>query len=297
MKQPLYFTLSNFYTNGIFYNYLLQLTDMEPEWFKYPIRIQYASGNFPYQIWNGGYNTCYGQGAYYNDFVACFNQSLPNLRLNFANCRLIETDYYDTMGNNILQICNNGSNVIEIADLQLMEFIKNKYPEYQYICSKNLFLYQNASVELIDQLTESQQFVLISLPEQISFDVEFLKQLKHKNNIEITVNPRCPIFCTKYQFCHLSENAAQLNFSQQSICTCASRNNYFKSQKQIISIEELVEKYLPLGINNFQFDDFSFLNENNITANALFLISYFIKPEYQTKCMQNFLIQEDKKNA
>lgn len=290
----LYFTLPNFYSSGTIHNLLYKEYMANPSHFKIPVTFIYGEGNFPYQIWNGGLNTNYGTGAYYSEFRACFENYALNTRLNFSNCRLVETDYYDTMGNVILDIYNSSGATIEIADFNLMEYIKNHYENYDYICSRNLQLYKDMTPELIDQLIESEQFKLIGIPDFKCIDFEFLKKIKHKSKIEITINPRCLYDCKNHINCYLRENTNQLTYSSKSIAQCGDRYPYFSSNKQIISVEDLAKNYESIGITHFRFEDFSNLNENNITFNALFLIDYFIKTEYQKDLFNSLFIKESR---
>lgn len=288
----LYFTLPNFYSSGIVHNLLYREYMSHPDHFKAPTTFLYGEGNFPYQIWNGGLNTNQGTGAYYAEFRVCFENSSLNTRLNFSNCRLIESDYKDTMGNVILDMYNSSGAAIEIADFNLMSYIQEEYGNYDFICSRNLQLYNDMTPDLIDRLAESNQFKMIGIPDFKCTDFDFLKNIHNKSKIEITVNPRCPYNCKNYANCRLREHTNQLTYSATTIAQCGDRYSYFSSNKQLMTIQDLIEQYQSIGITHFRFEDFSNLNESNITFNALFLIEYFIKPEYQKTLFNNLFIKE-----
>lgn len=289
MKDSLFFTIPNFFYNGKISNYFSIIKNTNIQWFKYPITVSYAAGNFPFQIWNGNYNSCYTKGAFYSDFQTHFNKNFVNLRFSFNNCKLTPNDYYDTMGNNILKIFDCGSHVIEIADFDFLNYLKNNFPNYEYICSKNIDLYSPMTIESINELINSGIFLLIGIPDKYSNNLDFLSSIDNKAKIEITINPRCPQTCKNYELCRLSEQTTQLNYSAQSIANCQTRYNLFDRVHQCISIEEIIEKYLPLGIKNFIFDDFPFAYSNNSILYLQFLIKYFIKDEYQDECIENYL--------
>ena len=105
--------------------------------------------------------------------------------------------------------------------------------------------------EIINKLILTEAFDLISLPERYNYDFEELQKISNKGKIELTVNPICNPFCPYFSLCLGEENNNQYNFSSKSAFShCAKRKPYL--QASAISLAEIEEKYLPLGINHFK---------------------------------------------
>ena len=132
----IYFTLPNFYDNFYINNFFITLSKANPEYFKEKITFIQTSGNFPYCSWNGGMNNCYDRGAFYDDFSNCYKMSSVPLRFNCANVLLEDFDFDNTMANLILELNENGSNLIEVANLKLMEYLETQFPNYKFVFSK-----------------------------------------------------------------------------------------------------------------------------------------------------------------
>lgn len=278
----IYFTLPNFFQNNELINFFKIISKEKQNYFKFPVAFSYATGNFPYCYWNGGYNNNDGPGLLYSDFFNFnLNSAIP-LRFNCSNVYLKNIDYEDTMANTILNICENGSNSISISDLNFYEFLKEKYPNYSYVFSKEANLKYPISEEIINTLSE--YFDYIEIPYFKTCDLNFLNNLKNKNKIELTINSLCPMNCSNYFNCQLQEHLSQYNYS--------INNNYLNCSKKInncyISLEQIVEQYIPLG-----FSHFSFTETENINNDFLFfLIDYFIKEEYKYEILKIFFKEE-----
>lgn len=278
----IYFTLPNFFQNVKIIDFFKVISKEKIKCFKFPVAFSYATGNFPYCYWNGGFNNNDGPGLIYSDFFD-FNKNSPTaLRLNCSNVYLKKEDYEDSMANTILEICENGSNSISVSDLNLYEFLKNRYPNYIYAFSKEADLKYPINEEIINVLSDT--FDYIEIPYYKIFDLNFLNNLKNKNKIELTISSLCPINCPNYFNCEQQEHLSQYNYS--------IKNNYLSCSKRLInnnnfiSLEKIIEQYLPLGFTHFSFAEM----ENNQNDNLLkFLIDYFIKDEYKYEILNLFL--------
>lgn len=276
----IYFTLPNFYEALNVNKFLYELNKTHAHFFKEQISFYMVSGAFPFSSWNGGINCNVGEGAYYNDFINVQNNSqlhLP-LRLNMANVLLESTDYYDHMNAAILSIFNDGSTMLEISSIPLMEYIKNKYSEYNFMLSSQADLITKFTPELLNDLNEFDTFSLIGLPTYLNTNFDFLKQLKSKSKYEIIVNPICNSTCMNYNDCWLNEHKNQLNYSEKQYILNCMKTNQFLDANKILSLEEIKKTYLPLGFNKFTFSTQYLLSENKLLN---FYLQYFIKPEYR----------------
>lgn len=270
------FTLPNFFDAFQINQFYIFLSRQYPEYFKEPISIVQVSGAYPYCSWTG-YNSNFGNGAYFNDFININTMTPLPLRLNFANVCLENYDFNDAMGNVILETNHTGSNLIEISNLELMEYIENKYANYKFVFSKNADLISSFSIELLNQITELKKFDLIGLPERFNKDFTFLSNLTHKNKYELTVNPICPANCRNYNQCLLNEHLNQLNYSDQQVQQRCFKRNPFGGSSELIDLEEIKKTYVPLGFSHFTF------SQNCIPQDVFgFYLKYFIKPEHIT---------------
>jgi hypothetical protein len=186
---------------------------MCPEWFKAPVSFTYVTGSYPYCSWNGGSNVNYGVGAYYHDFINCSSRTSVPIRLNMSNIYLDNYDFYDNMANTILNLNDNGSNTIEISNLDLMEYIKSNYKNYKFMFSKQAHLITPFTADLLNSIVDFNNFYQIGIPLDKNKDFDFLQSLKQKNLYEITVNSRCPFNCKHMINCLTAEHLSQLEYS------------------------------------------------------------------------------------
>lgn len=201
------------------------------------------------------------------------------LRLNFSNVLLEETDFSDNMGQTIIDCNHNGSNLIEISNLDFYERLVKQYPNYSFVFSKQADLLTPFSPEVLNAIAEQNKFVLIGLPNAWNADLERLKELEKKNCFEITVNSWCPQHCNNFSKCILMEQNLQLEYSNKSIFEqCVKTNRNLLNGKNLITLEAIQSIYAPLGFHHFTFDSFMF--NMNIEEVAQFYIQYFIKPEF-----------------
>ena len=184
----IYFTLPNFYLNfnlnKEFNKYIIE----NPTELKYPIKIQFMSGNFPFNIWNGGLNNVFDKGATYKDFLFYFNNNkdLP-IRFNFSNILADDLDFTDAMTNSILEIFNTYNCFIEISNIPFMEYIQKKYSNYNFIFSKEADWIADFSPELINTILNYNKFTLISLPTRFNNNIKELELFNHPEKLELTV--------------------------------------------------------------------------------------------------------------
>lgn len=278
------FTLPNFFDYYYINQFLIMLSKTNPEYFQEDISFIQHSGPFPYLSWNGGFNCNFGGGAYYNDFINCYKLTSLPLRLNMANIFLEDYDYYDSMGNAILEANHNGSNLIEISNLDFMEFIQNKYPNYKFVLSKQADLILEFTPELLNQIIELNQFDLIGLPDKYNDNDEFLNQLSNKRKFEITVNPLCPAKCKNYNACLMNIHKIQLEYSNKQPIQECIKSNRFNNFSKLLTLSDLKKKFVSKGFVNFTFSP-CVVNPADMFN---FYVHYFIKEEYQSKVANMF---------
>lgn len=270
----LYFALPNICENFQLNLFMHELTKVMPDSFKTKVSFFTQQGGLPYCSWNGGVNSNIGAGVYYNDLVDMQrSHSLPT-RLNMSNVLLEEYDFYDNFSHIILEVFNNGSTVVELSSIPLMEYIREKFPYYRFMFSKNADLITAFTPELLDSILEEVNDVtLIGVPDKYTFNLEWLNQLKRKNMYEITVNPFCSAKCQNCDICLLKEHQNQIDYSGKSVLGLCNHSYNVLDLTNVLSIEEILEKYK--GFNRFTF---TCVYGRTVEEWLSFYINYFIKP-------------------
>ena len=281
----IYFTLPNFCEYPGANHFIATAAKTMPQVFKEAVTFIQMSGNFAYNYWAGSYCNMHGPGSYYKDFTAASQGGiiLP-IRLLADNIALEEMDFQNVMNKNILENANTSA-VIEIASIPLMDYISERYTDFKYVFSKQADFITPFTADLVNQIIDFNKFQFIGVPDRLAKDFEFLEAIKGRNKLEITVNPRCPVKCRHYNECHINQHFSQLEFSATDNITLC-RNNCLN--KNIISLDDIKQDYIPRGINHFTFaqQNASIISENDMMA---FYIFYFIKPEHQFAIMSQWL--------
>lgn len=267
----IYFTLQNFYENQKLNNILFIIHQQFINSFKAPIKFIYTAGSFPYTYWNGGINNNFGIGNNtYDTVIKYYQTNLLPLRINCSNINLNKEDFNDTIMNVILDLLNNSSNAIELSNLELYEYLYNKYPNFHYILSNNFNLINPLTPELINKLNEISDFYFIQIPLNKVKDFDYLKAIKNKKNIELPIGDICGN-CSNLDQCNIQEQITQYNYSdsftKMNCSKCLGLNS-------IISLEDIQKNYVPLGFHNFILPDYYDSKNNNMIK---FFINYFIK--------------------
>ncbi len=278
----LYFDLPNFYYHLPISNYFFNLSQLEntKKYFKIPVVFSTTSGNFPYAYWKSGWNINSGDGVLYNDLIKFENISDIPIRFNCTNYYLQKSDFHDAFMNQVLKINENGSNIIELNNIDLAQYIRNKYPLYHfYFYANNL----NISIEDINNLTSLGIFDIVTLPQH--FSLSELKQLKHPEKIELFVNNLCSLNCPKYETCHMEMDAKIYNFCKDNhYLLCPKRQNYENSFINI-TLQDINNKFRKMGFTHYKFAEVVNSSSDNL---FYFLVDYFIKDEYKYQVIKEF---------
>lgn len=275
----IYFTLPNFYYYNNVNNTLFVLSTRENSKLKNPnIMINSQSGSIPFQCWSGDINNNIGTGMFYQELVELRDTRQIDLRFNFANILLEDYDYYDNLGHAILKIFDDVGASIEISSIPFMEFLQEKYPYYNFVFSKQADIINPFTEKTIEILTEQECFQLIGLPDRMLSDIELLKKLPNKRQLELTVDPLCPFSCGNYANCMILEQQNQLRYSGRSVFESCPKYFFKYDNPQIISLEQIQDIYAPLGFCHFTFS--TTYREINELSQLQFYIQYFFKEEY-----------------
>lgn len=284
----IYFTLPGFYFN---FNIINKITNLNKKYYKFPVAFEAATGNFPYCYFNGGYNNNQGLGTLYNDFIQCGEQLNIPICFNLSNIFIEKQDFTNTQMNLILSLNETGSNMIEFSSFPLYLYLKEKYPNYIYIFSKQAFtLCPDLSAEQIDNLILKNGVDYVSLDERFSTDLYFLETIKNKEKIKIAITSECNNLCSQFYNCRIQQHKTQYDFSNfNQYYNCPSYTPYHE-RKPILSLEKIKEKYSILGFSHFTLGETIYDEKQDNFI--LFFIDYFIKDEYKYKVLKEILLED-----
>lgn len=275
----LYFSLPNGVENINANMFIQHLAMTRPNLFQEKVAITGCNGTIPYLSWSGGANSNSGYGLLYPMLLELSNGLTMPFRINIANVLLEDYDFYDSLGQSVLSIFDNGSNLLEVSSIPFMEKIKEKYPNYYFTLSKQADLIHEFTPEILNTIIDSGNFKLIGVPDKYNDDIEWLSAINKRSLLEITVNPLCDAKkCNCSDACLLTEHQNQIDYScAQPRLSCKKINNLY-TLENIPSLGDLKRKYGKLGINHFTFTNTYMFNEEVIIQ---FYIDYFIKNEHK----------------
>ena len=286
----IYFTLSNFYQNYNINDFLIKYYKQYPERFKYNELSFSISGAFPYSTWNGGLSNNRLDFPIQQQYSMFKKLDIP-IRYNCTNICLDENDFYDEHMNIILNIGEDKKNLIEISNFSLMEYLKIKYPLYNFILSDAIYYLQPYDIKIINNFIDTNLFTLIKLPIFFNSNIDQLKNINQPNMIELNINSICPIDCQNYINCNIFEDMQQLQFiknSQKFLC----EKNINTKKSFLLDINTIEKNFLPIGINHF------YIQPNictNLIEQAFILFNYFLKKEYLDNAFLEYLNEEKNK--
>lgn len=107
-----------------------------------------VQGSFPFSIFNGGVNSIHrGSVCLYRDIIECLRGYHANAQmvvLDFGNLRLDKKDYHNNFGKVQFETFANDTRVFfEMADINLIDYVVNKYPNIQIILHQNFTFFHN----------------------------------------------------------------------------------------------------------------------------------------------------------
>ena len=271
----IYFSLPDYYG---FFNLNLKTLDLfEEQHIKFydDIKIDSIYGSFPC-IWNGG--RFYTGGTSFENIVATvspFTERGVSLRHTFTNCLLTEKHLNDTLCNKICELTHNPLHGINVNSALLKKYLEEKYPDFYIMWSTTLC---TEDLEQINSLSEKN---LLVLDYNLNNNFKFLSKLKHPENIEILVCETCIPNCPNRKEHYLHESNCQLfNETSHYDCPWANSSTFYTGaylQPHYVSIDNIRQNYLPLGINKFKI-----MGRGRPAIEAIEnYVNYLVKPEYK----------------
>lgn len=266
-----YFTLSGLYPLKQLNFNLKYLYVTHYHYFNPNCKIQNVYGNFPNAIWNGEDVNYSNSQLLINDITTILNDYTYNhlqVMLNFTNSELTREDCDDTYCNLLLQTCLNLNVFTQcvVNSKILYEHLITNYPEL-------LKIYIGRNNEIPQDNVDFKTYFLNPI---FNNDFNYLKDLKNKNEIIITLNPFCHN-CDSFHKCLYKENIAQLEYDPDNSkrIRCPFYANQAHDQSDLFITNELIDKYNEYGFNHFILNEMPTFKDNIETY-----LYYFIQPKY-----------------
>lgn len=256
-------------------------------------------GSFPCPWAGGRTNSGYVSAPQMYDTIQKFNTYGVSVRHTFNNVLLNKTHLGDITGNAICKLTSKASSEVAngctVNSADLVNYIKKTYPKLYVVWSTTKEL---SDVDAINELSKGQ-LTVISYTYNNDFDR--LKQLKHSENIEILCVeegciPNCPTrnarqtYVSKYNLLDFNPGT---QFFPPPCLSHTSGSTYFYShiynRSWYISIDDIREKYLPLGFNKFKISGRS-NNPLTVINSIENYVLYLVKPEYRDRVRNVLLI-------
>lgn len=285
---------ARFHLPGLRYNYPLNmfwvsLLEEHPEYFREGVEIGSFFGVFPMALWNGGrltpaYDQC--DKAFVEGVIKAVNDKGIPVRYTFTNPILNEHDCEDPYCNYLMQAADNGMNEVMIFSPILEKYLREKYPNFAYNSSTC------KEIKDVDEINREMErdYKYVVLDYNFNNKWDILDKIERKDKLEVLVNTLCEPGCKRR-----GEHYRQIAKDQKTMLL----NRTLPADKQIpikhwhcdygeyncvhtiqdyptfISPEDIWEKYIPAGINNFKIE--------GRTGNLFSLIDtycfFMLKPE------------------
>lgn len=262
---------------------LIDLKMTHPEYFYENTNIYSVYGSFQHCIFDGGriFNTINQATSEDITFMTQeYNKRGIKIRLVFTNNQLQESDYYDRFGNVILSICHNNFNEIVVADNNFKNYIKNKYPLYNFVSSTTKCL---NNIELLEKELDDSDYIMTCLDYNLNKNKNiFNLSDAQKQKCEILVNAICGPGCPNRKKHYRLNSIYNLNYGQRfQMEECRIHQNTLhpenKSYANNLSFEDIKSNYEPYNFSYFKLEGRTWSKIELICAYA----DYLIKPEYK----------------
>ncbi len=284
------------FTNHLYLNtILINSISKYPEYFHDGLRIASIFGNFGGSVWNGGR---FLGGMTDMNFVkhvaeAINSKNIP-LRFTHTNPMLEKKHLGDPFCNQVMRMCNNGFNEAIVMSPVLEEYIRENYPDYPITSSTCKQIENIDGVK--EELKKDYKYVVLD------YNFDQLEQIDEKDRArcEVLVNACCTPKCKRrgehYRSIGL-EQIAEWEHKKNMLSkkpyeakgfACEFMNNgpyAITDYVTYISPQDIFEKYLPMGFNNFKIEGRTI---QDICLLEYYII-YMVKPEYQNKIRLDML--------
>lgn len=234
-------------------------------------------------VWGGG-RVGFGENNP-KEVLALMKEYGISARLTFSNSLLRTEHLSDKKCNYLCSMFgekNEIQNGVIIHSDLLLEYLKNKYPEFYFVSSTTKVL---IDFEQLKHEMNRNDFLYVVPDFRLNKELDKLNRLseKQKDKVEFLCNECCWFGCADRKKCY--ETVSRKNLGEKFTehrCTAPDAESGYKFSKAMtnpgfIGIDDIKNIYMPMGFSNFKI-------EGRSLGSALileFLLYYMTKPEYQ----------------
>ncbi len=284
-----------FHLPGVRYNYplnmmWLSLLKQYPEYFRENIEIGSFFGSFPFSLWNGGRFINHDQcdTSFVKNVIKAYNDAGVPIRYTFNSTEIHEPDLEDPFCNFCMEAAHNGMNEVMIASPLLEKYLREKYPNYAYNSST---CKEIKDIETLNKEID-KPYKYVVLDYNLNNNWDLINEIKKPEKVEVLVNTLCEPGCRRrgdhYKNIAKNNHIEMMNRKlpddkkipiEPWYCKYGDYNcvHTIQDYPTYISPEDIYEKYIPAGINNFKIE--------GRTANIFSLVEtythFMIKPQHQ----------------
>ena len=234
-------------------------------------------------VWGGG-RVGFGENNP-KEVLALMKEYGISARLTFSNSLLRTEHLSDKKCNYLCSMFgekNEIQNGVIIHSDLLLEYLKNKYPEFYFVSSTTKVL---IDFEQLKHEMNRNDFLYVVPDFRLNKELDKLNRLseKQKDKVEFLCNECCWFGCADRKKCY--ETVSRKNLGEKFTehrCTAPDAESGYNFSKAMtnpgfIGIDDIKNIYMPMGFSNFKI-------EGRSLGSALileFLLYYMTKPEYQ----------------
>lgn len=233
-------------------------------------------------IWGGG-RAGFGDSEAEKVFSLMAQYGI-SARLTFSNSLIRKEHLADVKCNKLCELLEAAkvkNGIIVHSDI-LLDYLKNKYPEFYFVSSTTKVLTDYK--DLLNEVNRDDfSYVVPDFRLNKCFDKLGTMTQEQKDKIEFLCNECCWIGCYDRKACY--EAVSRMNLGENCnghICVSSEAGEGYRFSKAMhnpafISVDDIRNVYMPMGFTNFKI-------EGRSLGSALvleFLLYYMTKPEYQ----------------
>jgi len=233
-------------------------------------------------IWGGG-RAGFGDSEAEKVFSLMAQYGI-SARLTFSNSLIRKEHLADIKCNKLCELLEAAkvkNGIIVHSDI-LLDYLKNKYPEFYFVSSTTKVLTDYN--DLLNEVNRDDfSYVVPDFRLNKCFDKLRTMTQEQKDKIEFLCNECCWIGCYDRKACY--EAVSRMNLGENCnghICVSSEADEGYRFSKAMhnpafISVDDIRNIYMPMGFTNFKI-------EGRSLGSALvleFLLYYMTKPEYQ----------------
>ncbi len=253
-NREVFWHLPGFFSNFYLNQAVIKLMSSRPEAFREGYKVGSCYGTFPGAIWNGG-RTVLGisEKSTMEKIIETYNNLGVPVRFTWTNSCLEKEHVYDTYCNLIMKLADNGRNQVLVNSQILEEYLREKYPNFEYISSTTKRI---KDADVLEKEFE-KNYRMVVLDYDMNHSEEILQRFQpFADRVEILVDEICFPNCPKRADHYKSESLLQLNFDRGECFDCPNtktRPAFSECMKRpsFISGDE-IDAYIEKGYVNFK---------------------------------------------